>query len=136
MSANDLTHSIAAEAARLIADTGMEYGAAKAKAARSLGHRRVELPSNEAVEDELREHLALFCADSQPLELQALRQVALRWMERLAMFSPHLTGAVWRGTSTSTCTATIRKRRPLPSSIWASRMTSTVWGLMTTQSRS
>ena len=48
----------------------------------------------------MREHLALFCADTQPGELTALRQVALRWMDRLAAFRPHLSGAVWRGTAT------------------------------------
>ena len=48
----------------------------------------------------MREHLALFCADTQPDELAALRGVALRWMQRLAEFRPHLSGAVWRGTAT------------------------------------
>ena len=48
----------------------------------------------------MREHLALFCADTQPAELRALRGLALRWMQRLAEFRPHLSGAVWRGTAT------------------------------------
>jgi hypothetical protein len=91
---------IAAAAARLIVDEGMEYGAAKRRAARDFGRRGAELPSNEAVEDQVREHIALFCADTQPAELQALREVALLWMERLAAFRPHLGGAVWRGTAT------------------------------------
>lgn len=94
---------IAAAAARLVADEGMEYAAAKRKAARALerhGGRRTELPSNEQVEDQLREHLALFHADTQPAELRALRELALVWMERLAEFRPHLSGAVWRGTAT------------------------------------
>ncbi len=94
------TQEIAAEAARLIAETGLEYGPAKHKAAKTLGHRRATLPSNEQVEDELREHLALFCADTQPTELQALRELALDCMQGLAPFRPHLTGAVWRGTAT------------------------------------
>ena len=38
--------------------------------------------------------------DTQPAELAALRAVAADWMERLAAFRPHLTGAVWRGTAT------------------------------------
>lgn len=97
---NPLTQQIAAEAARLIADGGMEFGPAKHKAAKALGHRRAELPSNETVEDELREHLALFCADTQPAELQALREVALHWMQRLVAFQPHLSGGAWRGTAT------------------------------------
>jgi hypothetical protein len=48
----------------------------------------------------VREYLAIFHADTQPAELAALRAVALVWMERLAAFRPHLTGAVWRGTAT------------------------------------
>ncbi len=90
-------------AARLVVETGMDYGAAKRRAARDLGRRGSrgdELPSNEAVEDEVRAHLSLFCADSQPAELRALRELALAWMDRLAEFRPHLAGAVWRGTAT------------------------------------
>ena len=96
------TEEIASAAARLVVDEGMEYAQAKRKAVRQLGlpRGRAELPSNEQVEDEVRSHLALFCADTQPAELRALRQLALRWMERLAEFRPHLGGAVWRGTAT------------------------------------
>lgn len=94
---------IAVAAARLVVDEGMEYAAAKRRAARDLarhGGRQGELPSNEAVEDAVREHLALFHADTQPAELAALRRLALAWMLRLEAFRPHLTGAVWRGTAT------------------------------------
>ena len=48
----------------------------------------------------MREYIALFCAETQPAELAALREVALQWMERLAPLRPYLTGAVWRGTAT------------------------------------
>jgi hypothetical protein len=98
-----LTDEIAAAAARLVVDEGMEYAQAKRKALRQLGRsasRSIELPSNELVEDQVREHIALFCADTQPTELLALRRLALLWMQRLAEFRPHLTGAVWRGTAT------------------------------------
>ncbi len=81
----------------------MEYGPAKRKAARMLGQRAARataLPDNDAVEDEVRAYLELFHADTQPAELAALRAVAEAWMERLAEFRPHLTGAVWRGTAT------------------------------------
>ena len=61
---------------------------------------RPSVPSNELVEAEVRAYLALFCADTQPAELQALRRLALRWMLRLAEFRPHLGGAAWRGTAT------------------------------------
>jgi hypothetical protein len=98
-----LLDEIAAAAARLVVDEGMEYAGAKRKAQRALGRRgngRGELPANEQVEDEVREYLAIFCADSQPGELLVLRRLALVWMERLAEFRPHLSGAVWRGTAT------------------------------------
>ena len=52
------------------------------------------------VEAEVRAYIDLFCADTQPAELAALREVAVGWMQRLAEFRPHLTGAVWRGTAT------------------------------------
>jgi len=98
------THSaaIAVVAARLIVEEGMEYGAAKRRAARDLGvnSRSGELPGNDEIEDEVRAHLGLFHADSQPAELAELRRIAAAWMERLAAFRPHLSGAVWRGTAT------------------------------------
>ncbi len=90
-------------AARLVIDEGLEYSAAKRKAARQLarhGERGGALPGNEAVEDEVRAQLRLFHADLQPAELLALRRLALQWMERLTEFRPHLAGAVWRGTAT------------------------------------
>lgn len=98
-----LSAEIAAAAARLVVEEGMEYGPAKRKAARLLGRHAVrpaELPDNLSVEDEVRSYLALFCADTQPAELAALRRVAADWMARLAPLRPHLTGAVWRGTAT------------------------------------
>jgi len=81
----------------------MEYGPAKRKAARLLGQRApraAALPDNDAVEDEVRAHLELFHAETQPAELAALRSLAAQWMGRLAEFRPHLAGAVWRGTAT------------------------------------
>src|ERR1700761_1347053 len=64
------------------------------------GPRLPEAPSNEAIEAEVRSHIAIFHAETQPAELRALRETALRWMLRLAEFRPHLGGAVWRGTAT------------------------------------
>ena len=97
-----LTAEIAAAAARLVVEEGLEYGPAKRRAARDLGRgaRQTELPGNDEVEDAVREYLDIFCADTQPDELRALRELAAVWMERLAVFRPHLTGAVWRGTAT------------------------------------
>jgi hypothetical protein len=91
--------ALAAAAARLVVEDGMEYGQAKRKAAHAVGSRAA-LPGNEAVETEVRAYLALYCADTQPAELRALRQLALRWMVRLVDFRPHLGGAAWRGTAT------------------------------------
>ena len=95
------TLTIAATAARLIAEDGLEYGAAKHQALKVLGlPSRTPLPDNLVLEAALREHLDLFCAQTQPAELRALRELARTWMERLAEFRPHLGGAVWRGTAT------------------------------------
>lgn len=92
---------IAAAAARLAVEEGLDYGPAKRRAARDLGASRgAALPDNDAVEDAVREYLAIFCADTQPAELAALRELAADWMARLAEFRPHLCGAIWRGTAT------------------------------------
>ena len=102
--ASSLTAEIAAHAARLVVEEGLDYGPAKRRAARDVrlqGGGTPELPDSETVEDEVRAHLELFHADTQPAELAALRASALVWMERLADFRPHLTGAVWRGTATA-----------------------------------
>lgn len=98
-----LSAEVASAAARLIVEEGMEYGPAKRRAAKLLGRgsvRSVDLPGNDEVEDEVRSYIQLFCANTQPGELLALRKVALLWMERLQDMRPHLTGAVWRGTAT------------------------------------
>ena len=92
---------IAAAAARLVVEEGLEYGAAKRRAVKQLGlPARTGLPGNDEVEASVREYIALFCAETQPAELLALRRLALFWMERLAGFRPHLSGAVWHGTAT------------------------------------
>lgn len=99
--APDWKAEIAAAAARLIVEDGLEYGPAKRQAARLLGlPARTALPGNEEVEDAVLEHIAIFCADTQPAEIAALRELALRWMERMAPFRPYLTSAVWRGSAT------------------------------------
>lgn len=103
MPSSPLTDEIAASAARMVVEEGLDYANAKRKAARQLGRRNGrdgELPSHEVVEDEVRDYLALFCADTQPAELRALRELALVWMDRLAEYEPHLSGAAWRGTAT------------------------------------
>ncbi len=103
MQADPLTIEIAATAARLIAEEGLDYAAAKQKALKQMGlaKARVGLPDNELVEDELRQYQAEFQSDSQPQELLRLRQMALRWMQRLADYQPQLTGAAWAGTGST-----------------------------------
>lgn len=92
---------IAHTAARFVVEEGLEWGPAKRRAVRELGlPARTALPDNDQLEDAIREYLDLFCADTQPGELRALREHALTWMERLAPFRPHLGGAVWQGTAT------------------------------------
>ena len=96
-----IKEEIAATAARMVVEEGLEYGAAKRQATKQLGvSARSGLPNNDQVEAAVREYIALFCADTQPGELQALRELALVWMERLDRFRPHLAGAVWHGTAT------------------------------------
>jgi hypothetical protein len=85
----------------LVVEEGLEYGPAKRRAVKQLGlPARTALPGNDEIEDEVREYIELFCADTQPGELLALRRLAAVWMMRLAEFRPHLGGAVWHGTAT------------------------------------
>lgn len=92
---------IASTAAQLVVEEGLEYGPAKRRALRQLKlSERTALPDNNELEAAVREYLDLFCADTQPAELLALRRLALVWMERLVEFRPHLGGAVWHGTAT------------------------------------
>jgi hypothetical protein len=99
---SDLAAELAAVAARLVVDEGQDYASAKRQAIKLLGMTgaRVPLPDNGAMDAAVREHIAIFCADTQPAELRALREQALLWLERLAEFSPYLGGAVWHGTAT------------------------------------
>ena len=98
---HSLKEQIAAAAAAMVVEVGLEYGPAKRRALKQLGlPARTALPDNDLVEAAVREYIALFCADTQPAELAALRQLALLWMQRMAEFRPFLGGAVWRGTAT------------------------------------
>ena len=98
---HSLKDQIAAAAAAMVVEDGLEYGPAKRRALKQLGlPARTALPDNDLVEAALREYIVLFCADTQPAELAALRELALLWMQRMAEFRPFLGGAVWRGTAT------------------------------------
>ena len=96
-----LKSEIAALAAALVVEEGLEYGSAKRRAVKQMGlPARSEVPDNAQIEDAVIEYIAVFCADTQPAELAALRELALVWMQRMAGFRPHLAGAVWHGTAT------------------------------------
>jgi hypothetical protein len=93
---------IAAVAARLVVDEGLDYAAAKRQALRQLGlSGRVQLPDNAQLEAAIREHIAVFCPEEQAQALRKLRELALLWMDRLHEFRPHVAGAVWHGTATA-----------------------------------
>lgn len=95
------TLEISVVAASLVVEEGLEYGPAKRRAVKQMGLPvRTALPGNDEVEDAVMEHIAIFCADTQPDELLALRRLALVWMARMAAFRPYLGGAVWHGTAT------------------------------------
>jgi len=97
----NLTDEIAASAAQCVVEEGLEYGPAKRRALKVLGlPPKTPLPNNEQVEAQVRDYIEIFCADTQPGELLALRQHALMWMNRLATYRPYLGGAVWHGTAT------------------------------------
>jgi len=97
---DSLRGEIAAVAAGLVADAGLDYASAKRKAARQvLGDATVPrgaIPDNAAIDDALREHLTLF-DDGHAARVQRMRSAALQLMRTLQAFNPHLTGAVWKG---------------------------------------
>lgn len=94
-----LRREIAATAARLVADGGLDYAAAKRKAVRQLtGSNTVRgsMPDNDEIDAALAEHLSIFDEGHAERVLRR-RQVAAQLMTRLAAFRPYLTGAVWKG---------------------------------------
>jgi hypothetical protein len=99
--ASNISTEISSAAARLVVEEGLDYGAAKLRAVKQLGlPARTPLPSHDEVEAEVRDYIALFCADTQPAELAALRELAYLWMQRMVDFRPYLGGSVWHGTAT------------------------------------
>lgn len=101
---DDLRTEVAAAAARLIAEDGLDYATAKHKAAAwvlgAAPNRRGALPDNDLIEAELRRYLTTFMP-AHAATLAALRQLALQLMQRLDRFRPQLVGAVLNGTATA-----------------------------------
>lgn len=100
---NPLRQELAAEAARWVADSGLDYASAKRKAvrqllgeARSARMARDALPDNEEIDAALLEHLSLF-DEGHADRVSRLRRLALDLLDDLGEFRPYLTGAVWKG---------------------------------------
>ena len=101
---SDLRSELAALAAQLIADSGLDYQSAKRKAARQVfgdGHVNAALlPDNDTIDKSLLEHLQLFDRDHGQ-RVTRYRRAALFWMEQLDGFNPYLAGAAWKGIVTA-----------------------------------
>ena len=97
---SDVRAELAALAAQMIADSGLDYQSAKRKAARQVfGDSHVSaalLPDNEEIDQSLLEHLQLFDRDHEQ-RVERYRRAALFWMDRLAFYNPYLAGAAWKG---------------------------------------
>ena len=101
---DSLKQEIAALTARLIADSGLDYGSAKHRAAQEVwggAHLpKNSLPSNEEIDLALLEHLELFDPGHAKRVLH-MRQAARAMMELLSGELPDaeilLTGAAWKG---------------------------------------
>jgi len=93
---------IAQVAARLIAEHGIaDWSLAKRKAARQLVlGERVALPADEEIQAALVDYHLLFGGEAHARRLHAQRETALRWMGRLADYSPVLVGGVAAGWAT------------------------------------
>src|ERR1700733_712571 len=101
--AEDLRRALAQEAARIMAEHGIEdFLQAKRKAADRLGVNDVAvLPKNIEIEDALRAHQRLFGRDTHVHTLREQRRIALDTMRILAEFQPRLVGSVLTGTATT-----------------------------------
>src|ERR1700742_4143623 len=100
--AEDLRSALAQEAARIMAEHGIEdFLQAKRKAADRLGVHDVSvLPSNVEIEAALRAHQRLFGGDAHDHSLKEQRRIALDTMRLLQEFQPRLVGSVLNGTAT------------------------------------
>ncbi len=98
---DQLRRALAQEAARLMADCGIDdFLLAKRKAAERMGVTdRAVLPKNTEIEAALAEHHRLFGAAVHDGDLASLRHDAVAAMHLLAAFEPRLVGPVLSGTA-------------------------------------
>jgi len=104
MSQRDHEHMrqhLAQRAAQILLESGTrDFQSAKQKAAQQLGAAETKsLPSNSEIESALVDYQRLFRSNSQPENLQRLRQIAIEAMQFLGDFNPRLVGSVLRGTA-------------------------------------
>ena len=94
-----LRQQISVEAARIMSDEGVrDFQVAKRKAAERLSiPDNKHVPTNQEVEEALREYLELFHAKRLSGVLETLRKCAIEAMRFLADFKPRLVGSVLRG---------------------------------------
>ncbi len=97
--ADNLRRLVAVEAARIMAEQGIEdFGTAKRKAAQRLGVTdRGSLPRNTEIEAALAENQRLFAGGDHDDTLRGLRETALHAMSLFSDFSPRAVGAVLSG---------------------------------------
>jgi len=96
-----LRFQVAHKAAQMMAEEGIsDYAFAKRKAAKFFGlHDGDTLPSNDEINDAIKEHQAIYFDEEHKARLKVLRLEALNLMKKLIAFNPHLTGAVLDGTA-------------------------------------
>ena len=92
---------VAHKAAQMMAEEGIsDYAFAKRKAAKFFGLMDGEaLPSNDEINDAIKEHQAIFFDEEHEARLKELRLEALSLMKKLSAFNPHLTGPALDGTA-------------------------------------
>ena len=86
-------------AAKLILESSVELGLARKQAVQNLKLPRGADASLAAVLAEAQTQLRMYYPQHEP-HLASLRELALRWMDKLAAFSPMLQGNVWLGLAT------------------------------------
>jgi hypothetical protein len=96
---------IAALAAAMIAEEGLDYGTAKYQALKRIlnpakrSHAQELMPSNDEVLEALREYQATYLAEEQTQRLYELRIKARELLVLLNEFSPKIMGAIANGTA-------------------------------------